>query len=88
MLLSLMINEFVLPIEPIFTISITTRMETMKDTLTSEMFLEMAHEITVASESLGASLVSTDEAVVNQPLADRYLTWNPRIIIEGVKASR
>ena len=63
MLLSLMINKFILPIKPIFTVPITTLMKTMKDTLTSEMFLEMAREITIATKGLSATLICTNKAM-------------------------
>lgn len=61
----LMSNKLVLPIEAPGTIPLTARMETLKGAHDREVLLEMAGQVAVALESLGAVFVSAEEARLN-----------------------
>lgn len=61
MLRLLMISKFVLSIETPSTIPVTARMETLKGAHDGEVLLEVAGQVTVALERLGAVSVGADE---------------------------
>jgi hypothetical protein len=62
MLVPLMTNQFVPPVEPLVTIPITARMEAPKSTHDGEVLFEMTREVCIAAESLVAALVRAKDA--------------------------
>jgi hypothetical protein len=63
MLRLLMSSKFILPIETPSTIPMTTGMETLKGAHDGKVLLEMAGQVAVALEGLGAVFVGADETL-------------------------
>lgn len=61
MLVPLMTNQLVPPVESLFAIPITARMEAMEGAHDREVLLEMASEVGVPPESLAAAVVGAEE---------------------------
>jgi hypothetical protein len=62
MLVPLMTNQFVPPVEPFVAIPITARMEALEKARDGEVLFKMAGEVGIAAESLIAGMVGAEES--------------------------
>ena len=60
-LVPLMTNQLVPPVEPLVTIPITARMEALKSVHDGKMFFEMTREVSVSAERFLASIIGASE---------------------------